>query len=61
MRVAADYLSELFVQYDDIGMVLMVYSGDSGANRYAVTGEGLSEYAQEIMEYACLLERQHGK
>lgn len=61
MRVAADYLSELFVQYEDTGMVLMVYSGDSGADGYARTGEGLSAYAQEIMEQAALLERQHGK
>ena len=42
-------------------MVLMVYSGDSGADGYAVTGEGLSGYAQEIMEQASALERQHGK
>lgn len=61
IRVAADYLAELFAHYEDIGMVLMVYSGDSSADRYAMTGEDLSEYAQEIMEYACLLERQHGK
>ncbi len=61
MKVAADYLSELFVQYEDIGMVLMVYSGDSGADGYARTGKGLSVYAQEIMEQAALLERQHGK
>lgn len=61
IRVAADYLAELFDQYEDIGMVLMVYSGDSGAEAYAGSGEGLSEYAREVMEYACLLERQHGK
>lgn len=61
MLVAADYLAELFSQYEDIGMVLMVYSGDSGADGYAVTGEGLSGYAQEIMELASALERQHGK
>lgn len=61
MLVAADYLAELFSQYEDIGMVLMVYSGDSGADGYAVTGEGLSGYAQEIMEQASALERQHGK
>lgn len=61
MLVAADYLAELFSQYEDIGMVLMVYSGDSRADSYAVTGEGLSEYAQEIMEQAGELERQHGK
>ena len=61
MLVAADYLAELFSQYEDIGMVLMVYSGDSRADSYAVTGEGLSEYAQEIMGQAGELERQHGK
>lgn len=61
MLVAADYLSELFRQHEDIGMVLMVYSGDSGAEAYARTGEGLSDYAQEIMEQAALLELEHGK
>ena len=61
MLVAADYLAELFAQYEDIGMVLMVYSGDSGAEELALTGEGLSEYVEEVTEYACLLERQHDK
>lgn len=61
MLVAADYLSELFGKYEDIGMVLMVYSGDTGAESYAATGEGLSAYAQEIMEQAALLELEHGK
>lgn len=61
MLVATDYLSELFLRYEDIGMVLMVYSGDSGAEAYARTGEGLSAYAQEIMEQAAQLEMEHGK
>lgn len=61
IRVAADYLAELFDQYEDTGMVLMVYSGDSGAEAYAGSGEGLSGYAQEVMEHAFRLERQHGK
>lgn len=61
MLVAADYLSELFGKYEDIGMVLMVYSGDSGAEELALTGEGLSEYVEEVTEYASCLERQHGK
>lgn len=61
IRVAADYLAELFRQYEDTGMVLMVYSGDSGAKEYAASGEGLSEYAEKIMEHAYSLERQHGK
>lgn len=61
MRVAADYLAELFAQYEDAGMALMAYSGDSGAEGYAATGRGLSVYAEEILEHACALERQHGK
>lgn len=61
IRVAADYLAELFEQYDDVGMVLMVYSGNSAAEEYAATGKGLSKYAEEILEHACSLERQHGK
>ncbi len=61
MLVAADYLAELFGQYEDIGMVLMVYSGDSGAEELVLTGEGLSGYVQEVTERASLLERQHGK
>lgn len=61
MLVAADYLSELFGRYEDIGMVLMVYSGDSGAEELVLTGEGLSEYVEEVTEYASFLERQHGK
>lgn len=61
MLVAADYLAELFAQYEDLGMVLMVYSGDSGAEAFARSGQGLSEYAQEIMEHTYQLEQQHGK
>ncbi len=61
MLVAADYLAELFAQYEDLGMVLMVYSGDSGAEAFAQSGQGLSEYAQEIMDHTYQLERQHGK
>lgn len=61
MLVAADYLAELFAQYEDLGMVLMVYSGDSGAETLACGGQGLSEYALEIMDHTYQLERQHGK
>lgn len=61
MLVAADYLAELFAQYEDLGMVLMVYSGDSGAEAFARSGQGLSEYAQKIMEHTYQLEQQHGK
>ena len=61
MRVAADYMAELFERYGDPGMVLMVYNGDSGAARYQDTGEGLSDYAAAVLEMAAELERRHGK
>lgn len=61
MRVAADYMAELFERYGDPGMVLMVYNGDSGAADYQESGEGLSDYAVSVLEMAAELERRHGK
>lgn len=60
MRVAADYLAELAVRYEDIGMVLMIYNGDSQAAEYGETGE-LSDYAAAILEKSYQLEQEHGK
>lgn len=54
IRVAADYLAELFEKYDgDLYKVLMTYNGDSS--------EGVSEYALQIAEISEALERVHGK
>ena len=54
IRVAADYLRELFQRYDgDLYKVLMTYNGD--------TSEGVSDYALEIEEIAIALELVHGK
>lgn len=61
MRVAADYLAELFGRFEDAGMVLMAYNGDSSAAGYQETGEGLSAYAASVLEKAAALEREHGK
>lgn len=58
--VGTDYLMELAERYEDIGMVLMKYNGDSRANTYYETGE-LSEYATRILERSAELERIHGK
>ena len=58
--VGVDYLRELFEKYEDPGMVLMVYNGDSRAAKLQETGE-LSEYAEWILERSAELERQHGK
>lgn len=60
MRVAADYLAELFARHEDPGMVLMVYNGDSMAETYQETGE-LSDYAAAVLERSCRLEQEHGK
>lgn len=54
IRVAADYLHELFGIYDgDLYKVLMAYNGD--------TSKGVSNYAKEIAEISEALERVHGK
>lgn len=54
IRVAADYLRELFQRFDgDLYKVLMTYNGD--------TSEGVSDYALEIEEIAIALELVHGK
>lgn len=61
MAVAADYLAELVEKYEDIGMVLMVYNGDSHAQDYQETGNGLSDYADAVLQMSEQLEREHGK
>ncbi len=54
IRVAADYLRELFEKWDgDTYKVLMEYNGD--------TSKGVSKYAIEICEVSEALERIHGK
>lgn len=47
--VATDYLYELFMKYEDIGMVLMTYNGDSSAKEYWNGNVELSKYAKKIM------------
>ena len=61
MMVASDYLSELFDKYEDVGLVLIVYNGNSSAiPEYKRTGK-LSNYANKILEKSEELERSHGK
>ena len=59
--VGADYLSELFVDYEDPGMVSMVYNGDSRANDYWNGNCELSAYANKVLTRSADLERLHGK
>lgn len=58
--VGVDYIAELFKKYEDPGMVLMLYNGDSRAKDYLETGK-LSDYAAKVLERSAELEREHGK
>lgn len=60
IRLCADYLCELGAEYEDIGLVLMKYHGESDAEEKAEQGI-LSEYAEWILERSEELERAHGK
>ena len=57
IHVGADYLSELFGKYCDVGIVLMVYHGEKNA----ATKTELSDYADCILTRSAELERMNGK
>lgn len=59
--VATDYLLELFEKYEDVGVVLMKYNGDSRVNDFANGKCGMSGYAKKILARSEMLERVHGK
>ncbi len=61
MIVAVDYLSELKEQYEDIGIVLMVYNGDSSAGAVLEGTADISEYADNVLAVSAELERANGK
>lgn len=59
--VGTDYLMELVEEYEDIGIVLMAYNGDSRVEK-AMNGEcDISYYAKWILKRSEELERAHGK
>lgn len=58
--VGADYLAELFREYQDVGTVLMVYNGTEDAVELGGEGE-YTEYARQIMKRSEQLERMHKK
>ena len=60
MYVAADYLRELFDEYEDAGIVLGVYHGESNAVGRGKSGN-LSSYTTKILERSEELERLAGK
>lgn len=58
IQVGVDYLSELFLKYEDAATVLMVYHGEKDAVEKASCGE-ISDYAKGILERSKELERLH--
>lgn len=61
MRVGVDYLSDLIEQYEDVGVALMVYNGDSSADSVICGSDDISAYAEEILSISAELERKNGK
>ena len=60
MYVGADYLHDLFEQYEDVGIVLGVYHGEKNAVAKGKSGN-LSSYVTKILERSAELERINGK
>lgn len=61
MMVAADYLHELFLTYEDDAIVLFYYSGNTKAiNRYKEYGF-LCPYAEDVLGRSYEYEEIHGK
>ena len=60
MYVAASYLSDLFDEYEDVGIVLGVYHGESNAVEKGKSGN-LSSYTIKILKRSEELERLSGK
>lgn len=58
--VGTDYLAELFDEYEDLPIVLMLYNGQSNAVAKGDQGKW-SSYADKIMKRSEQLERIHGK
>lgn len=55
IHVGTDYLAELFEQYEDVGVVLGIYHGESTAF------SKISAYTTEVLERSEYLERLHEK
>lgn len=60
MYVAASYLADLFDKYEDVGIVLGVYHGESKAVEKGMSGN-LSSYTTKILERSEELERLNNK
>lgn len=60
VQVAADYLAELFEEYEEVSTVLMIYHGEKDAVRKGEQGK-ISRYAKRVMKRSESLERAHNK
>lgn len=60
IRLCADYIAEIGAEYEDIGLTLMIYNGQSNAVEMAERGE-LSNYAEWILTRSEEIERSRGK
>lgn len=60
IRLCADYISEIGAEYEDIGLCLMIYNGQSNAVEMAESGL-LSNYAEWILTRSEEIERSRGK
>lgn len=58
--VGCDYLSELFEEYEDAALVLMIYHGEKNAITNWEKGD-ISSYALRILSRSAELEEIHGK
>lgn len=56
-----DICPELIGRYEDVGVVLMMYNGDSSAVDVFAGSEDVSAYADEILALSEELERENGK
>ena len=62
IHVAANYLSEILQEHEDIAETLYIYNGNtSGLKRYQQTGEVKSVYVNEILERSMEYEKLHSK
>ena len=61
MMIASDYLRELFEEYEDPGMVLIVYNGATSALPAFKKNGTLPYYANSILKRSEEYERVHGK
>lgn len=60
VHVGADYIAELMEDSGDMALALMVYHGESDAQKKYDRGQ-ISSYASGILERSAQLERIHGK